>query len=597
MKLSSHAIAKEIQKTIDVTFRLSENEGRDKVIPLDEAIRRHIKPRMTLHVEAGAEAAIREILRQFWKAKPGFAIIMSMPGGTCVPCLIHAGLVKKLVFTNCSDMYPTPKPNQVIQRAFQEKTLELENWSMLTLELRLLAGALGIGFMPTRSLIGSSVAEDNRGSFRVIDDPFSSGKRLGLVKASNPDLSLVHGWAADRYGNTITSPVGTAIGCWGAKASKNGALVTTEKLVSSEFIRQHSRSVTIPGCLVSSVSIVPFGAHPQAMVNVGLPEFESYGLDANYITGLRKASEDPRLLDAWIEEWILNLKSHSDYLLKLGQERLLSLKEKARREYDKHELACHLKSIFAQRDYNMAEMMVIAAAREIKELILTKGYKTVFGGMGFSALSSWLAYYLLRKDGHYVDLVAIGIGFTPLPGDPFMLNPANFSTTKMLPDLIDIHGTIVTGENNSCIGVLGAGQIDKYGNINSSKISDKLFLAGVGGGNDIASGAREVVAVLIQSKHRFVEKVPYVSQPGERVRTLVSTTGVFKKPRGKREFYLTQYYPVAKLSTPEEHIREIRANCDWDLKVAKDVKAVLPPTNEELVILRAMDPEGSFIGN
>ena len=585
-----------LPEIIESTFRLRENEGQSKVIPLAEAIRRQVKPGMTLHMAPEAGASICEIIRQFWGSRPNFTLSQSMVGGTHAVSLMHAGLVKKLVFTNCADTYPAPSPNPVIQRAFRQKTMELENWSVLCFELRLIAGALGIGFIPTKSMIGSDVALENREDYQVIDDPFGSGRKLGLLRATNPDLALIHAWAADPYGNTITPCTGVSSSVWGAKASRNGVLVSVERLVSTDFIRQHSHLVRIPGYLVNSVSVVPFAAHPHPMPSIGLAEFDGYVLDTQYIMELRKASEDPAAMDAWIKEWVLEVESHDDYLRKLGPERLLFLKGKLYERSWEYELAPQVEGILSHEGYNRVEMMLATASRKIQEIVRQRGYKILFPGIGLSGLPGWLAYYLLQKDGYHVDLVPMGIGFSPRPADPFMMSMANVQTAKALPDIIDIHGTCVTGETSSCLGIIGAGQIDKRGNVNSSKIGEETFLAGIAGGNDIASAAREVVVVTIQSRERFLERVPYISQPGERIKTLISTRGIFEKLGDDPEFTLTMYFPDPKLSTAEEHIEQIKANCGWELKVAKDVGAATAPSSEELLLLRALDPKGAFIG-
>ena len=103
------------------------------------------------------------------------------------------------------------------QKAYAKKAVELEDWTILTFPLRLMAGAFGVEAITTKSLVGSSMAEQNRHAFRRSDDPFGSGSKIGLLKALNPDISIVHGLAADQEGNTIlTAPYSESV--WGAKA-------------------------------------------------------------------------------------------------------------------------------------------------------------------------------------------------------------------------------------------------------------------------------------------------------------------------------------------------------------------------------------------
>ena len=574
-------------------FRLREDEGPSKLTTLAEAIRRHIRPGMAIQASGESGASLRELVRQFYGTKPHFTLLIEQPGGTHALLAVHAGLVKRLVFTNCSDIYPAPSPNPIVQRAFRQKEVLFENWSVLTFLLRLMAGALGIGFMPTRSLVGTDAAIENADSFQVIDDPFGSGKKLGLVRAFNPDVALIHGLAADAYGNTITAPF-SASTRWGAKGSRHGAMVTVERLVSTEFIRKHAHLVTIPGHMVRAVVVAPLGAHPQYLADMGLPGL-GYGLDTNYLRQFRAACEQPEGADAWLREWVLECSDHAAYLRKLGDERAAALRRQGAAEnWDEQAAALWEEVSIRENGYNGVEWQVVVAARRIRDAIVRAGYRTLFAGVGVSGLSGWLAYYLLRRAGQHVDMLPMGIGFLPRPGDPFLLNLANVKTAAMVCETIDIHGTIVTGEYNSCLGVLGAGQVDKHGNINASKISEQLYLAGMAGGNDIASGAREVVVVARQARSRFLERVTYLSQPGDRVSTLVSQLGIFEKRGG--ELVLTGYFPNAKLGTVAEHVAEIRANCGWDLQVASEIVAVAPPASEELLLLRMLDPQGHFIG-
>ena len=138
--------------------------------------------------------------------------------------------------------------------------------------------------------------------------------------------------------------------------------------------------------------------------------------------------------------------------------------------------------------------------------------------------------------------------------------------------------------------------MDKFGNINSTMISEDVYLTGSGGANDVASGAKEVVLVMQQSARRFLEKVPYITAPGHRVTTLVSSMGVFEKLDNDAEFTLTKYFTNPDLSSKEEAIKAIKENCGWDLKVSENLEQVAPPALEELRLLRIFDPNKYYIG-
>lgn len=585
------------QDLIESTFALRENEGEDKVVDLREAVARSIRPGQKIHIAAthcSPGAAVLEIARQYSGQKPEFTLIMRGIRDTAV-ILVHLELAKKIITSFSGNVYPWYGPNAVCQKAYAEKKVELEDWTILTFPLRLMAGAFGVEAITTKSLIGSTMAERNRHAFTVIDDPFGSGNPIGLLQALHPDISIVHGLAADREGNTIlTAPYSESV--WGAKASRGGAIVTVERLVSTDFIRKHAHLVKLPACLVKSVSVVPQGAHPGGVWNAGLDTFEAYAEDYDFMTDFNRACKDPAALDTWIDRWVRQCPSFDDYRTKLGADRVRRLKEAARENAWLHRLHDLEDRISPAAPYNDIERMVIVASRVLQSRIPAEGHKTVLAGAGTANLAAWLAKYRLREEGYPVELlVELGyFGNSPRPAEPFLLNFENFATCKMLTETLDTLGVFTCGATNRCIGVLGAAQIDKDGNINSHWISDDLYITGSGGANDVATGARETLVVMQHSRERLLERVPFVTAPGNRVKTLVSTRGLFEKPAGGGEFILTGYF-AEENRLREEILREIRETCGWPLKIAPDPVPIPPPTSEELRLLRIFDPQRFYL--
>ena len=554
----------------------------NKVVELRNAIEKYVKDGMTLYMD-NSGAAGYEIVRQFWGKHPSFTLIMNLLSGPAAASLVHGGLVKKCIFTNCSDIFPKPTPNSVIQRAYKQKAIELENWTFLSQNQALMAGALNLPFMPTNSVTGTTMAEENHQSFTVIDDPFGK-RRIGIIKALNPDIALVHAWASDSAGNVLLGPFAEA---WGIKASRFGAIVTVEKIVPTDFIMEHLLFARLPNYLVKAVCLAPFGEHPHSingLTDRQYPEFkdyyeDSYPMDRAFLQDYQQASEDPGKFDKWIEEWVLNPKTHRDYLEKLGASRLSELKIKARGTARQSHRSEATKKQEKQLTYNDIEFCVIGAIRKIQEIILQHDYKTMFAGVGLSALTGWGAVLSLEKSQYKVNMLVpspIGFGATPRQVIP----PGN--------GVFDLQGWAVGGVNSSCIGIMGISQIDKYGNMNSTKIDD-TYIAGAGGGGDIANAAQEVVVVARNRKGRFLEKVPYITSPGTRVKTLITEDGIFEKV--SPEFVLTEYFPRSGLSQ-DERIRRIFDSCGWKLKVSPEVKEVSPPTIEELNLLQSLDPDG-----
>jgi len=577
---------------IDSTFKIRQNEGESKVVSLSEAVSQNVKPGMQLYLSLQSSAFIRQIIKQFAGTSPQFTVIMNAAGGY-TPSLVHYGLIKKLITSSCAFYYPAPAPVPNVQKAYAEKKLEIENWTSMVISQRLMAAAQGVSFMPTRSIIGSDMARENKDSFIVMDDPFGSGQKMGLVKALAPDVAMLHGCMADPYGNTILSaPYVDAI--WAAAASKNGAMVTVEKLVSTDYIREHPGFVQIPGYLVKSVSVVPLGGHPMWLHYEGLPGFDGYAGDYQFMDGYRKACASRESLDAWNKEWMLEIDTPDDYLRKLGPSKVASLKGGASKDAWKSELLPLIDSISTSEECTPVETMIIATARKMKELIRKQGIRLVLYGIGDAALAVWLAYYQLQNEGYSLDLMeGFGImGCAPRPACPYFGHVSNVRTAKYLTDVNISYSVLVGGAQNKCLATIGAAQIDKHGNINASKVGP-MYLVGPGGGADSVN-ARELMAITRQSARRFLDKVAYVTAPGDNLNTLVSDMGIFEK-RGGKELILTGYIPNKKLSGPDEHIRHIKQNCGWDLQVANDVKATAPVTLDELLILRLLDPQGFFL--
>lgn len=585
----------ELKAYIDSKFQLPVVEGEDKVCSLDEAIRRHVEKGMSIHFAGRCGALFYQLVREFWGKNPGFTIINNGIAATMLS-LIHGRLAKKIIASFVGNGYPSPGPNPIAQKAYLSGEIEFENWTMLTIPQRLLAGAMGWSIIPTNSIVGSSMEEENKESFTVIDDPFVPGGRIGLMSALRPDIALIHGVAADRCGNIImTYPLGADVfGAWGAK---HGVIISAERIVSTEYIRNHSHLVRIPSYMVKAVCEVPYGAHPAGMPNCGLPEFEHYFDDYKFVIDVTEASSDEEKFSEWIKYWILDCKDHKEYLGKLGSDRLLYLKGKAHSDSWKQEAVAMISNRDFNKEPNSLERMVGTAAQVIYDKFIARGYKTILAGIGLSNLAAWLATYRLKEKGYDVDIMAeIGMfGYLPRASDPSIFSYHSMPTCKILNNIETMLGVFVGGSSNQCLGVLAGGQIDKYGNVNSTKLPGITYLVGSGGANDIANGNKETVTVIRSGKQRLVDKVPYITYSGKNVTTLATDVGVFEKLDNEETFTLTTYIPSRPKQAIKEAIAEIEGKVGWKLKTASNLKEAQPLAREELTLLRLFDPEGFFI--
>jgi acyl CoA:acetate/3-ketoacid CoA transferase alpha subunit len=199
-----------------------------KVVELKDAVSAYVKPGQKIFLGWNANAATCEIIRQYKGKKPGFTVIMTMPWDHSLN-MVHCGLVEKLISSSCSYSAPAPGPSHVMQRALRSGSLQIVNWSLYSLQQRLMAGALGIGIhAATRSITGSRMATDNADDFTEISDPFDNSHKTGVVRALYADIAIIHALAVDHQGNAILSPVSQDT-IWGAWSSTGGILITAEK--------------------------------------------------------------------------------------------------------------------------------------------------------------------------------------------------------------------------------------------------------------------------------------------------------------------------------------------------------------------------------
>jgi glutaconate CoA-transferase subunit B len=142
------------------------------------------------------------------------------------------------------------------------------------------------------------------------------------------------------------------------------------------------------------------------------------------------------------------------------------------------------------------------------------------------------------------------------------------------------------------VDFLGAAQIDRFGNINTTVIGDyqkpRVRLPGAGGAPEIAASSREVFVIVRQSKRTFVEELDFVTSVGWKERGLdrakgvtrvVTDLGILEREAGGRELILKQVHP----GVTEDEIREATG---WNLKTARDVTETEAPTAAELATLR-----------
>jgi glutaconate CoA-transferase subunit B len=244
-------------------------------------------------------------------------------------------------------------------------------------------------------------------------------------------------------------------------------------------------------------------------------------------------------------------------------------------------------------DYTPDEIMTVTAARELT------GGKTCFVGIGLPSAAANLA-----RATHAPRLVLIyesgTIGAKPdrLPlsiGDGILAETAD--AVVAVPEIFNYW--LQPGRID--VGFLGAAQIDKYGNINTTVVGDdyrnpKVRLPGAGGAPEIAASCREVIVVLRQSTRAFVDTVDFVTSvgygrgPGDRERLgltgrgpskIITDLGVLEPDPATLEFTMTGLYPGVT--------REVaRERTGWNLQFSPHLRTVSPPATAELEALRTL---------
>ncbi|MBI4296827.1 MAG: CoA transferase subunit A [Chloroflexi bacterium] len=227
-----------------------------KVMTLKEAIAKYVKEGDTVFFggmrHAQPYAAIHEIIR---RRIGHLTVVPALTMG--VNLLAGEGLVDKFKFATIPGLYE--RGTYSFAKARKNNTFPiLEEYSHFGLCLALLAGQMGVPFMPTRTQVGSDMLKYNP-DIKVAACPFT-GQNIGVVRAINPNVGIIHVQRADAEGSF--QKWGTlGMDREGVNAS-NHIIVTTEKIVDSDVIRRDPNRTMVPGIRVSAVVEEPWGAYP-----------------------------------------------------------------------------------------------------------------------------------------------------------------------------------------------------------------------------------------------------------------------------------------------------------------------------------------------
>lgn len=200
------------------------------------------------------------------------------------------------------------------RRHMESGKVRVTEWSNATLGWRYKAAAMGIPFLPARSLLGTD--EFKYSAAKEITCPFT-GETLAAVPALFPDCGFVHVHRADIYGNAQID--GISVADYDLVRASKRVIVTTERIVSTEEICQDPSKTLVPYWLVDAVCHVRYGSYPGNM------PYE-YFSDEDHLAEWMQAEKDPATLAAFLDKYIYGVKNFEEYLaLKGGEARMAEL--------------------------------------------------------------------------------------------------------------------------------------------------------------------------------------------------------------------------------------------------------------------------------
>lgn len=315
-----------------------------KVMTLDRAIHRYLKDGD--HISIGGftvnrnpMAAVHEIIRQNIKNLHLYA----HSNGQGLDELVGAGAVSKaeIAYSGNGRFAPTCL---CFKRFIIENKLMVEDYTNFQMALRFLAGAMGVPFLPTTSSLGTDIInnwgfdvktrqDDTRISYKklvMMENPFSrenKGETLVLVPAVHPDVTLIHAQQADSSGTTRINGL-TFSDVEQAKASQS-VIVTCDELVEPDILNNAPQNNQLPSFCVDAVVHIPFGAYPTACYGL-------YDYDAQFLDLYGDLAQSGQRFDTYLKEFILETKTHAQFLEKACGKRLEQIKADPETGYSDH---------------------------------------------------------------------------------------------------------------------------------------------------------------------------------------------------------------------------------------------------------------------
>ncbi len=192
------------------------------------------------------------------------------------------------------------------RRVLESGEVEVTEWTNYTLAVRFKAAAMGLPFLPARTMLGTDTFR--RSAAREILCPFT-GARLVALPALYPDVAAVHVHEADRFGNCRVR--GTSVADFDLARAARRLIVTCERLIPNEEIRADPTRTVIPFYCVDAVCEVPYGSYPGNM------PYE-YFSDEDHLRRWLDVERDPAEHRRFLDEYLFGVRDFGDYLRRCG---------------------------------------------------------------------------------------------------------------------------------------------------------------------------------------------------------------------------------------------------------------------------------------
>ncbi|OGL59575.1 MAG: CoA synthetase [Candidatus Tectomicrobia bacterium RIFCSPLOWO2_02_FULL_70_19] len=296
---------------------------REKVMSLEEACR---FVQDGDQVALGGSTASRTPMAMIWALirarKKNLAVsrsIVSTEGD-----LLFASGASRRILTSWFSQGIVWGVSRVMRSYTESKRAVFEEWSHMSIGLRYRAGAMGVPFLPMRSMMGSDVA-GRLLDLREMDCPFT-GEKLLLVPALNPDVALIHVQRCDPYGNAQID--GLLFMDVDIAMAANRVILTTERIVSNDQIRRAPDQTKIPFFAVEAVVEAPYGCAPHECFGA----YEPFFSHMDYYAELTRKNPDAGVRE-YLDRFYYSPKSWAEYLDLLGLEPLLDATRRGRSIY------------------------------------------------------------------------------------------------------------------------------------------------------------------------------------------------------------------------------------------------------------------------